>query len=322
MGQGQSINPEELQEDYYIFFDKNKGDTYKSEKNTYTRLVNYKRAFGTKYIHRQNEVDIANLSTNFSVDAHGSYKPSIDSSIPYDKQSIYSETHSYKHSIDSAYENLTSGTRTLGSIDNLQVNAQSPKLSLSDLEIAGSILDNGKKYALDEYGSILNKPFWRKDSISQNESDEALPHEDVVYTEFEGPDGNVYSGFSRSGKLFKGSIKSIDGQYTGGICDNKPHGYGIYTRDRSEYRGMWKNGLQHGEGVYLDLDDPNFKRGVWCNGKLTRWKGHNVHTSTLLKEIMTDPLSPDSLVSSAYTSFDVSPTNASPINWSSTGGQI
>ena len=45
----------------------------------------------------------------------------------------------------------------------------------------------------------------------------------------------------------------------------------MYTwTDGRKYDGMWQNGKQHGDGVYI-LPDGTARKGLWKNGKRIKW---------------------------------------------------
>jgi hypothetical protein len=37
------------------------------------------------------------------------------------------------------------------------------------------------------------------------------------------------------------------------------------------YNGYWKNGKQHGEGLFFAPDENKWKKGIWNEGKRVRW---------------------------------------------------
>ena len=37
------------------------------------------------------------------------------------------------------------------------------------------------------------------------------------------------------------------------------------------YEGMWKNGKQHGEGTFFNIESNTWNKGVWDEGKRVRW---------------------------------------------------
>lgn len=62
--------------------------------------------------------------------------------------------------------------------------------------------------------------------------------------------------------------------YKGRYEYNKKHGFGTYTySDGSQYRGNWVHGMQHGEGCIIDAESDEERRGIWQNGKLSKWLG-------------------------------------------------
>lgn len=59
-------------------------------------------------------------------------------------------------------------------------------------------------------------------------------------------------------------------KYEGSYKDNKKEGYGEFTwPDRRVYKGMWLNGVQHGEGVQIDKYGKQIS-GEWHEGQ-RRW---------------------------------------------------
>ena len=45
----------------------------------------------------------------------------------------------------------------------------------------------------------------------------------------------------------------------------------ILRSDGREYNGMWKNGKQHGEGLFFSKEENCSKKGIWNEGKRVRW---------------------------------------------------
>ena len=44
-----------------------------------------------------------------------------------------------------------------------------------------------------------------------------------------------------------------------------------FRNDGRKYRGLWKNGKQHGDGEFLHDEKKGWKKGNWCEGKRIRW---------------------------------------------------
>lgn len=52
---------------------------------------------------------------------------------------------------------------------------------------------------------------------------------------------------------------------------DRKEGYGEYTwANGSQFKGFFKDGKQHGEGIFISQKGAS-KRGIWYNGKRTRW---------------------------------------------------
>jgi hypothetical protein len=49
------------------------------------------------------------------------------------------------------------------------------------------------------------------------------------------------------------------------------HGYGFFEfSDARKYIGDWKNGVQHGNGIYI-TSAGELHEGVWVEGRLDHW---------------------------------------------------
>jgi len=48
-----------------------------------------------------------------------------------------------------------------------------------------------------------------------------------------------------------------------------------FRNDGRKYKGMWKNGKQHGEGEFFHPKENSWKRGIWNEGKRVRWTNDN-----------------------------------------------
>lgn len=46
----------------------------------------------------------------------------------------------------------------------------------------------------------------------------------------------------------------------------------ILRNDGRKYKGMWKNGKQHGDGEFYHPKDKVWKKGVWNDGKRLKWE--------------------------------------------------
>ena len=44
----------------------------------------------------------------------------------------------------------------------------------------------------------------------------------------------------------------------------------IFSEKQARWEGIWKEGVQHGEGVFTDVEGKS-KKGVWKSGKLLKW---------------------------------------------------
>ena len=49
----------------------------------------------------------------------------------------------------------------------------------------------------------------------------------------------------------------------------------ILRNDGRKYKGMWKNGKQHGEGEFWHPKENCWKKGIWNDGKRVRWTNEN-----------------------------------------------
>ena len=59
----------------------------------------------------------------------------------------------------------------------------------------------------------------------------------------------------------------------------------MYTwADGRQYHGMWKEGAQHGEGMYM-LQNGMTRKGEWNNGQRIKWLSAPVQASDLLERI-------------------------------------
>ena len=57
----------------------------------------------------------------------------------------------------------------------------------------------------------------------------------------------------------------------------KKNGIGELTwPDGRKYRGSWKDGKQHGEGLFYSIKGNSWKKGIWENGKRIKWLDENV----------------------------------------------
>ena len=53
---------------------------------------------------------------------------------------------------------------------------------------------------------------------------------------------------------------------------NKKEGYGEFEWDGGKkYKGYWKNGKQHGEGMLYNIKNKSWRKGIWDNGKRIKW---------------------------------------------------
>lgn len=63
--------------------------------------------------------------------------------------------------------------------------------------------------------------------------------------------------------IFENEIK----MYVGEMKNSMRNGYGeLKFQNGSEYKGMWKNDVMHGEGEYITKDETN--KGIYNNGIL------------------------------------------------------
>lgn len=90
-------------------------------------------------------------------------------------------------------------------------------------------------------------------------------------------DGSVYKGhFAEDCMSGEGGMIWEDGvEYTGQFVANRRNGHGriAWISGRwKNYDGQWKDGVQHGEGKLIDLNDQAYT-GYFAQGKLERWEG-------------------------------------------------
>lgn len=87
-------------------------------------------------------------------------------------------------------------------------------------------------------------------------------------------EGNFIDGM-KNGKgnillIKQGSLKSIEGEYTGQWLNDEKNGWGkmIYSNDKNPdvYEGSWVNGMRNGQGEYLFFNGDSYK-GFWVNDK-------------------------------------------------------
>ena len=45
----------------------------------------------------------------------------------------------------------------------------------------------------------------------------------------------------------------------------------LIRADGRMYKGMWKMGKQHGEGLFFNIDSNSWQKGIWDEGKRVRW---------------------------------------------------
>ena len=71
----------------------------------------------------------------------------------------------------------------------------------------------------------------------------------------------------------EGTFTWPDGRtYAGQFVNDRKEGHGVFTwSDGRTYEGGWKDGKQHGEGIYKSKGKGTARKGVWENGKRTRW---------------------------------------------------
>lgn len=63
------------------------------------------------------------------------------------------------------------------------------------------------------------------------------------------------------------STVGVEGHYSGGFVDGKPHGFGKMSWTNGiEYKGMWREGFYHGHGRKLYSRGGGYE-GNWFNGK-------------------------------------------------------
>lgn len=55
--------------------------------------------------------------------------------------------------------------------------------------------------------------------------------------------------------------------------------YFIYLirNDGRKYKGMWKNGKQHGDGEFMLDEKKGWRKGNWCEGKRVKWLDNNAN---------------------------------------------
>ena len=93
-------------------------------------------------------------------------------------------------------------------------------------------------------------------------------------------DGRCYVGTWKENSMHgKGIYTWIDGRkYDGEYKDDQKEGYGVYTYNNSKkYFGTWKSGKQDGEGMVLK--DGRERKGIWENGKRTKWTDGSPETA-------------------------------------------
>ena len=63
----------------------------------------------------------------------------------------------------------------------------------------------------------------------------------------------------------------------------KKDGEGEYDwSDGRIYKGGWKDGKQHGEGLFFCVKKKVWKKGIWENGKRIKWIDENVNIDKLI----------------------------------------
>lgn len=78
-----------------------------------------------------------------------------------------------------------------------------------------------------------------------------------------------YTGESKKGKAHgKGEAKGED-HYKGNFKAGRPHGEGIYTwtSENKIFNGHWSKGLMHGEGTLTYIEKDSIVKGYWEKGK-------------------------------------------------------
>ena len=86
--------------------------------------------------------------------------------------------------------------------------------------------------------------------------------------------GRIYAGYWRNDKkhgcgrlIFKSGT-----EYAGVFCDDEREGYGYYTwPDGRKYKGWWHHSKQHGLGMFKQLNDLEYRFGLWQMGKRLCW---------------------------------------------------
>lgn len=82
-------------------------------------------------------------------------------------------------------------------------------------------------------------------------------------------EGYLYIGEFYEGER-EGVGKEIDEVkktlYLGGFSENEKHGFGMIEEEFGIYYGFWKNGLKHGEGLFM-FNDASYYLGFWRKGK-------------------------------------------------------
>lgn len=91
-------------------------------------------------------------------------------------------------------------------------------------------------------------------------------------------DGSIYKGhFTEDCMSGEGRMQWRDGvEYTGQFVANRREGFGtmLWTTGRwKNYKGQWKDGMQHGQGTLTDHSGGDFK-GIFSAGKLERWEDY------------------------------------------------
>jgi V8-like Glu-specific endopeptidase len=87
--------------------------------------------------------------------------------------------------------------------------------------------------------------------------------------DFDDPPRWEYSGRWENGDLSYGEYIDPNGKetYVGSFLNCEPHGDGTFNyADQTKYIGEFKEGLEHGQGQLLSVDNIKIREGIWENG--------------------------------------------------------
>ena len=157
-----------------------------------------------------------------------------------------------------------------------------------DIQLYNQTLENNNKTLLKQLYEEKKKVHIKSVNINKETCFDLLSKNNIFIKENDEGILDLDTGEYKDCKIYTKYADKYILEYKGDIIDKKKEGYGVYQYiddyyENYEYKGFWKNGAQHGQGISEYLGDKYI--GDWENGLhhgegTTEYKNGNVYTGT------------------------------------------